>query len=186
MFINSQLASELNQHGFSSAFLTGPHGPVLFSAIPSLLRLLLVTDGTVTKALEAYFNVPIRVQLLSQFPTVNLAANDALALDAKRVILRSVQLIRTDSNMIMACARSTIALDLLPEDLADGLLAGHLGIGELIRSQGLDTYRQLRDLGVSEREGVLGVWRRYAICKQHIALMQVEEWFPWNVYASAN
>ncbi|HEY6529082.1 MAG TPA: chorismate pyruvate-lyase family protein [Cellvibrionaceae bacterium] len=154
--------------------------------MPSLLRLLLATDGTVTKALEAYFNVPIKVHLLSQYPTEDVPAKDMLALDSKRVILRTVQLVRTDSDTIMASARSTIALDLLPEDLAEGLLAGHLGIGELIRSQGMDTYRQLRDLGISEREGVLGVWRRYAICKQQEALMQVEEWFPWGVYAGSN
>jgi chorismate-pyruvate lyase len=85
----------------------------------------------------------------------------------------------------MAQAHSLIALDLLPADLAAGLLAGELGIGELIRSQGLDTYRQLVDLGISRREEALGIWRRYYICKQGTVLMQVEEWFPWTVYAAA-
>lgn len=159
----------------------------MFSAIPPLLRLLLVTDGTVTKALEAYFNVPIKVHVHSQCPisSSDLNRHENFGLSAQRVILREVTLEQADHQIVMAFARSTIALDLLPEDLAEGLLTGQLGIGELIRSQGLDTYRQLQDLGVSERDGVLGVWRRYAICKQQVALIQVEEWFPWNVYADS-
>jgi chorismate-pyruvate lyase len=157
---------------------------VLFSALPALLRLLLVTDGTVTKALEAYFNTPIQVHLLNQYPinTDDLTTSIECELNARRIILREVQLVRTSDQAVMAAARSLIALDLLPENLAEGLLAGHLGIGELIRSQGLDTYRQLRDLGISERDGQQGVWRRYVICTEQVALIQVEEWFPLAVY----
>ena len=51
--------------------------------------------------------------------------------------MRDVTLVRTDSHQLMAQAHSIIALDLLPADLAAGLLAGQFGIGELIRSQGL-------------------------------------------------
>lgn len=157
---------------------------MLFSGLPPLLRLLLVTDGTVTKALEAYFNAPIQVQLVRQHPihAQDLGRESLFQLNAQRIILREVALLRVHDQTIMAQARSSIALDLLPEDLAAGLLAGHFGIGELIRSQGLDTYRQLHDLGVSERDGQVGVWRRYAICKTSVALMQVEEWFPLRAY----
>ena len=187
LFINPQLAAQLNQHGFSLYSLDGPEGPVAYSSIPPLLRLLLVTDGTVTKSLEALFNIPIKVLVHSQEPkfAAALDANTRGNLKSERVLVREVSLVRTDSVQIMAHAHSRIALDLLPEELAAGLLAGQYGIGELIRSQGLDSYRQLEDLGVSRRDHALGIWRRYAICKQGTVLMQVEEWFPWNVYAGA-
>jgi chorismate-pyruvate lyase len=165
----------------------GPAGPIPYSSIPPLLRLLLVTDGTVTKSLEALFNIPIQIVVQRQ---ELLAATDvnkypACELNSQQLLMRDVTLVRTDSHQLMAQAHSMIALDLLPADLAAGLLAGQLGIGELIRSQGLDTYRQLVDVGVSRREDALGIWRRYAICKQGLVLMQVEEWFPWTVYAAA-
>lgn len=148
------------------------------------MRLLLVTDGTVTKSLEALFNIPIKVIVQRQEP-VAAAGYSASGLNSQQLLVRDVTLVRTDSHQLMAQAHSIIALDLLPADLAAGLLAGQFGIGELIRSQGLDTYRQLTDVGVSRRDESLGIWRRYAICKQGTTLMQVEEWFPWTVYAAA-
>lgn len=115
----------------------------------------------------------------------HLTEGELSGLASQQLLMRDVTLVRTDSHQLMAQAHSMIALDLLPADLAAGLLAGQFGIGELIRSQGLDTYRQLVDVGVSRREDALGIWRRYAICKQGLVLMQVEEWFPWTVYAAA-
>lgn len=97
-------------------------------------------------------------------------------------MLRQVQLVRSDTQSVLVQAESIIALDLLPLELADGLMAGKLGIGDLIRAQSLDTYRQLLDLGISQRAGRVGVWRTYAICREHQALMQVQEWFPWDVF----
>lgn len=146
-----------------------------------------MTDGTVTKSLEALFNIPIKVVVLRQeaMSAAHLTESELFGLASQQLLMRDVTLVRTDSHQLMAQAHSMIALDLLPADLAAGLLAGQFGIGELIRSQGLDTYRQLVDVGVSRREDALGIWRRYAICKQGLVLMQVEEWFPWTVYAAA-
>lgn len=146
-----------------------------------------MTDGTVTKSLEALFNIPIKVMVLRQeaMAAAHLTEGELSGLASQQLLMRDVTLVRTDSHQLMAQAHSMIALDLLPADLAAGLLAGQFGIGELIRSQGLDTYRQLVDVGVSRREDALGIWRRYAICKQGLVLMQVEEWFPWTVYAAA-
>lgn len=187
MSINAQFAKQLNHNGFSLYSLEGPEGPIAYSSIPPLLRLLLVTDGTVTKSLEALFNIPIKVIVQRQEPVAaaNLAQSVVCDLQSEQLLVRDVTLVRTDSHQLMAQAHSLIALDFLPADLAAGLLVGELGIGELIRSQGLDTYRQLVDLGISRREEALGIWRRYYICKQGAVLMQVEEWFPWTVYAAA-
>jgi len=178
----------LNQHGFSRQRLDSPEGPIDFGSIPPLLRLLLVTDGTVTKSIEALFNIPIKVLVARQEPVdkTEWISNYPFRLISSKMLARDVTLVRADSLQVMARAHSTIALDLLPRDLAAGLLEGKLGIGELIRSQGIDTYRSLTDVGISKRGDNLGLWRRYAICQRQLVLMQVEEWFPWTVYAWAN
>lgn len=177
------MAQELNQQGFSTASLAGPQGSVLFADIPPLLRLLLVTDGTVTKALEAYFNSAVQVHLIGQGREPSRAGVfDKINLVSKDLMYREVHLVKRVNHTVLAQAESIIALDRLPADLAESLLAGRFGIGELIRSQGLDTYRQLCDLGICERNAVLGVWRRYEICQQGTALIQVQEWFPWELH----
>jgi chorismate-pyruvate lyase len=144
---------------------------------------LLVTDGTVTQALEAYFNTKVHVQLLQQGrSTVLQEFFHQPKIPIADPMLRQVQLVRADTQSVLVQAESIIALNLLPLELAEGLLAGQLGIGDLIRAQSLDTYRQLLDLGINERAGKIGVWRTYAICHEHTALMQVQEWFPWEVF----
>jgi chorismate-pyruvate lyase len=188
------LAAALNRTGFvAHAQLGSAEQNLAFAQIPPLLRLLLVTDGTVTKSLEAYFAEPVVVQLQTQalqpprhWP-LHAAHSDSVALDQslQPLLSRQVKLCGEQSGLCYAQADSWIAIDLLPKHLAEGLLAGQLGIGELVRSQGLDTYRALQDLGVLQQDGQTWVWRDYAICTHQRELMRIREHFPLALYAAA-
>jgi chorismate-pyruvate lyase len=117
-------------------------------SLPPFLRTLLVTDGTVTKSLEAFFWEPVEVENLEQ-KTVTLQepVNWLKAQAGQQAVLRKVRLRGTNSGRIYAYAESIIRLEQLPEKLRDDLLAGKIGIGELLRESALETYREILDIG---------------------------------------
>ena len=164
------------------------------AALPAFLRTLLVMDGTVTKSLEAYFWEPVDVVKSRQFeasidapprPPVALLASGATRL------VREVSLVGRHSGRRFACARSWLALDALPAPLATGIREGQIGIGELLREQGVETYRQivaLNVLGAHHDDPLLGddgaVWvaRAYRIRVAGVPAILVSEFFPLELY----
>lgn len=147
--------------------------------LPPFLRTLLVADGTVTKSLEAYFWEPVDVVALAQAPRVLSAAVPALELAAQAEVLeRRVQLVGAESQRRYAEAHSLIRLDGLPDGLRAELLAGRIGIGELLRECGLETYREILDVGCQDDS----VYRTYRIVIQHRPAMLITETFPCAIY----
>lgn len=140
-------------HGFADGFRIGGSGrsSVAMESLPPLLRSLLVTDGSVTKTLEAYFWEPVRatgvkqrvVQAEAPITRLGLVAGDTLL--ARHVALRGGQ-----SGRHFANAFSAVHLDAIPAALRVRLLDGDIGIGNLIRSCGLESYRELLDLGMCD------------------------------------
>lgn len=115
-------------------------------ALPPFLRTLLVTDGTVTKSLEAYFWEAIRIELQSQ-SSIRLE-QDLPLISAKKgteVLQRDVILRGQPSDEIYCHASSYIKLESLREGLSSRLVKGEIGIGELLREVGLETYREIKD-----------------------------------------
>lgn len=123
--------------------------PVPIRSLPPFLRALLVTDGTVTKMLEAYFWEPVAVDTLRQefisaaaeIPWIDVAAGD-------RVILREVRLRGLDSDKVYALAFSVIRAEHIPPDFRQRLIDREIGIGALIRDSGLESYREVMEVGV--------------------------------------
>ncbi|GAB6141093.1 chorismate pyruvate-lyase family protein [Methylosoma difficile] len=162
--------------------------------IPPFLRTILITDGTVTKSLEAYYWEPVIVDMAYQ--NVEKTEQPIVWLKAEtgeEVLLRDVRLRGKNSGNCYANAFSVIHHQLLPENLRDGLLAGSLGIGMLIRDCGLETYRQILDVGVKKQ--MLGqvnidqptgkhdyVFRTYRIYIAHEPVIIITESFPWRIY----
>ena len=162
--------------------------------LPPFLRTLMVTDGTVTKSLEAFFWEPILVETLCQeevaFPT------DQEWLDIKRgdkVLQREVRLRGGDSGTVYAFARSLIRLEALPEPLREALLSGKIGIGELVRECGLETYREIQDMGREMDESLAEIfctehcgelaYRTYCIVANHKPAILITEYFPCRQFA---
>jgi chorismate-pyruvate lyase len=169
------------------------HPNVPMAALPPFLRTLLVTDGTVTKSLEAFYWEPIDVETVSQ--AISQAEADIEWLDVgsgEAIIARRVHLRGRASRVVYTSANSLIRPGLIPETLRDGLMAGALGIGELIRDCGLETYRELLEIGAGgstppgdRAEPAAGphIHRTYRIVVGGRPAILVTEYFPLAVFA---
>jgi chorismate-pyruvate lyase len=123
--------------------------PVPIDTLPPFLRALLVTDGTVTKMLEAYFWEPVVVDTLRQefitaeaeIPWIDVAAAD-------RIMVRRARLRGADSGKHYAHAFSVIRTELIPPFFRQRLIDREIGIGALIRDSGLESYREVMEVGV--------------------------------------
>lgn len=163
--------------------------------LPPFLRVLLSMDGTVTKALEGFFWEPIDVENLGQEEVA--LAHDLPWLELPRgasALNRRVRLIGEQSGTVYAYPQSTLRLDLLPVEVRRDILAGRIGIGELLRECGLETYREILDLG-SETNAELDpifnqqgyrdfIYRTYRIFLNHQPTILITERFPLALFAA--
>jgi len=112
--------------------------------LPSFLRTLLVTDGTVTKSLEAWFWENVKIQTVSNRLEILKDGVSGLEVEAgDKVLQREVLLKGVKSDTVYACARSTVSLKHLPQEIGLALEKGEIGIGELLREKGVETYRDI-------------------------------------------
>lgn len=172
---------------------TLPGGGVDFLRLPPLLRTLLVSDGTVTKFLEAFYWEPIRVRRIFH-GDVELE-NDIPALEMERgrhALQRKVVLQGMRTERVYAYAVSYINTELLWPWVREDLVRGRLGIGELLRDQRVETYRELlsygqhdagalsEHLGVEPMENV--IFRYYRIFMNRKPTLYISETFPVSHY----
>ena len=158
------------------------------AGLPPFLRALLATDGTVTKILEAYFWEPVAVDTLAQdlmtaerdIPWVEVAAGD-------QVLIRQAQLRGTDSGKVYATAFSVIRTERIPPAFRQRLIDREIGIGVLIRDSGLESYREVMEVGASEADtqatGEDRVFRTYRIIIDGVPVILITETFPLALYA---
>jgi len=119
------------------------------ASLPPFLRALLVTDGTVTKMLEAYFWEPVVVDTLRQEFIVTEAEVPWIDLPAgARVLVRRARLRGDDSGLHYAHAFSVIRTERIPTSFRQRLIDREIGIGALIRDSGLESYREVMEVGV--------------------------------------
>lgn len=162
-----------------------------------LLRTLLVIDGTVTTflsawALEALAVQPIRQQATT-LPVAGLpSAGSWLHADPGAPVLeRSVMLVGTGSQRLLAFAESVICTDRLPPPLQAGLLSGGLSLGQLLRMPGFESRREGLWYGreqpanlppaVAALTGPDFLTRTYRVSSGSQPLMLITERFPWQL-----
>lgn len=151
-----------------------------FHTLPPFLRVLLATDGTVTKSLEAYFWERVDVQVLEQgLVTLDAAVPAIDRQSGETVVRRSVVLRGRKSGREYVTAESLICFDLLSRNFQDDLHNRRLGVGELLLACGLETYREILELGGDPKTEV---WRRYRIVMEHRPFIQITERFPSALY----
>lgn len=151
--------------------------------LPAFLRVLLTTDGTVTKSLESYFWEAVGVERCHQ--GLSKLESECEPLDipsGAEVLNRHVRLQGKQSERIYAWAQSILVLARLPETLAKALLEERIGIGELVRESGLETYRELLEIGRECIESQECISRTYRIFVDGAAAIQVTEYFPLRVF----
>jgi chorismate-pyruvate lyase len=156
--------------------------------LPPFLRALLVTDGTVTKMLEAYFWEPVEVQTLEQ--RLIRAERPIGWLDVSRgdeVLIRRARLRGTERDTRYADAFSVIRVALIPKPFRQRLIAREIGIGVLIRDSGMESYREVLEVGVEPPGGELGndsdgIFRTYRIIIGAQPVILITESFPLALY----
>ncbi len=159
--------------------------PLPIETLPPFLRALLVTDGTVTKALEAYFWEPVVVDTLRQ-EFIDAAADIPwIAVDpGDQVMVREALLRGTDSNKEYARAFSVIRSELIPSSFRERLINREIGIGVLIRDSGLESFREVMEVGVEPApvDGDRALFRTYRIIIDGQPVILISETFPLALY----
>lgn len=189
--------SDRKYEGYSEhATLTADDGQqVPLAALPPVLRALLMTDGTVTKVLEAYFWEPVLVQaqrlqtVMAEQSLPCMQVNKGDALLTRQVILRGER-----TQRIYATALSAVRLSALPEPVQAALVAGQIGIGTLIRDSGMESFREILDMGaecqpqaeaaILPSDRLTAVHRTYRIISEGLPKILITEQFPMAAYRS--
>jgi len=190
-----KLKSFFRSSGYlADSFIKSDSGKELdLKDLPDFLRTLLVTDGTVTKSLEAWFWEPVIVKV-SRNECVALSKSlDGLEANfGDKVLQREVSLCGKKTERVFSTAQSTIALQFLPEDVSESLEKGSIGIGEILRDKGLETYRDIFKLNYlpnyqptqslsDELSGEI-ISRSYRIWVNERPAIIVNEFFSINFY----
>ncbi len=170
--------------------------PLDLTKIPAFLRTLLVTDGTVTKSLEAWFWENVQIQAVSN--RLEIIEGEILGLEVEagdKVLQREVKLKGLKSNTVYACARSTVSLKHLPQEIGLALEKGEIGIGELLREKGVETYRDIFNINylqkLPENDPLISslhpevLSRSYRIRVNGHPAIIVTEFFPVSIYKSS-
>jgi chorismate-pyruvate lyase len=158
-----------------------PPNSLDLASLSPLLRAFVVTDGTVTEFLEAYFLETVEIRKLSSLPKITLDCYE-----------REVVLVGKTSKRCYVHARSTIWLERLSVELRSGLLNSDRGIGRLLREYRIETYRQLLSywsepagqlagsFALREDDQLLG--RTYDVYYQEQVMMRITERFPLALF----
>jgi chorismate-pyruvate lyase len=159
--------------------------PLPIATLPPFLRALLVTDGTVTKALEAYFWEPVVVDTLRQefihaadeIPWIAVNEGD-------QVLVREALLRGDDTGKPYARAFSVIRTALIPPSFRDRLINREIGIGVLIRDSGLESFREVMEVGVEpdSHAAARALYRTYRIIIDGKPVILISETFPLDLY----
>lgn len=167
------------------------------SQLTPFQRALLVTDGTVTRFIEAYTFSSVEIVQLHQ-ETRTLPTNHAW-LDTEtgtEVVDRQVALQTEQKDgqqaTVHAYATSLIVLNRIPQVIREGLTRKGQGLGQLLQRSGLETRRDLlwwgldhpKDLPTVLRhlEGTPFLSRTYRIVTDGHPIILINERFPFNGY----
>lgn len=171
-------------------------GELDLSKLPPFLRTLLVTDGTVTKILEAYFWEPVSVDTLRQEAVTAEKAIHWIDVDpGTDVLVREARLRGLHSGNIYATAFSVIRPERIPTSFRQRLIEREIGIGVLIRDSGLESYREVMEVGIEPRrpehqaETLFPddkIFRTYRITIDRAPVILITESFPMSRYSSGD
>ena len=152
-------------------------------SVPPFLRSLLVADGTVTLALEAFFNEEIRIRTVRQEPLNLDHGISALEMNqGDECYFRQVQLMGESSNTIYASATSILNKHAIGQALFDELVDEHVGIGVILRNSAKGSFREVLSL---RKGGLLTNYdlnRTYRVSLNTKPALLITEEFPLEVY----
>lgn len=143
-------------------------------------RLLLSTDGTVTHALEALTRGEVNVDILKREVHGSTLH--------RQVVLRRG---RDDSPLVWA--ESEVNTRPMDMEMEDALVAGDIGIGDLLREQYAETRREILSMEPARTDdggfprfinggSYLYLKRTYRVYSDGDRLMEITEYFPKGLF----
>ena len=168
-------------------------GEINIAQLTPFQRALIVTDGTVTRLIEAYTLAPVEVVLLHQAEQTLCTEHIWLDLPSGAPVIAREVLLQTPSignetPKIQAYATSLIVSQHLPKGILDELESDPAGLGGILQNSGLETRRELlwcycetaRDLpqDIAHLEGEPLLSRTYRVLANTKPIMLITEKFP--------
>lgn len=167
----------------------------VWQSLGSRTRALLSTDGTLTLLLDAFSGESVETVLLAQHTDaadarsaramMGFAPNEAATL--RHVLLRTAL-----SKRNLVYAESCIAETRLPSRIRASLKQGIRPIGLLLRSERIESFRELLDWGIQPLndaphlkayfEANELLYRSYHIIVENRPLMRITEYFPRGLF----
>lgn len=123
----------------------------MFFDLPSVVRALMVTDGTVTMALEVIYKEPIEVELLDQHNLI--LDHDIKLLDmeaGEEVFYREVLLRGKQSRKTYVRAYSLLKKNTLSATLWEQLRNREIGMGVVLRNAAQGSFRKVLHMGLGD------------------------------------
>lgn len=165
-------------------------------ALSPLQRVLLGTDGSVTRILELACGAPVAVTTrLQEVVQADAAVAEKLAIrPGEEVNHRIVELKNTRSGETLIYAESYTPLSRLSPSFRDDLMRADIPIGKILEYHRLETRREILGMAAGSREpeiarifGLCGnplfLSRQYRIIHGESPLMHIEEVFPAERFA---
>ncbi|MDP7733124.1 chorismate--pyruvate lyase family protein [Mycobacterium sp. TY813] len=153
------------------------------------LRVLIDTDGTLTRMLRIVYRDEIEVSIISQrvrqAAAISIPEFDGLT---GRILDRQILLRGRNSGIPFIAAESLIAIDLLPASITNLLTETNRPIGEIIAASRLETYKEPVTVWIDELPTWTGlgnypsdrprvIKRRYCVTSGGQAVLVITEYF---------
>ena len=153
--------------------------------IPPFLRALLVADGTVTMALEAYFEEAINIRTIRQGRLDTPTSLPALGVNIGRsVLFREVELVGGTTGVCYVHACSVINESAINVSVFEQLVDEHEGIGVVLRNVAKGSFREVLDVSRLAVMANGDLSRTYRVSMSSIPAILITEEFPMQVYTA--
>lgn len=134
-------------------------------------RVLAITDGSVTRTLEAYFGGPVGIRTLSQEVKEADAVAKGLGIEKTDLVnFREVEIIDKKGNVLLT-AKSLTPLKRLEPGFKEDLMKADVPIGKLLEKHKIEARREIVDASIEGGK----VKRVYNIIRKGEILMRIEE-----------
>lgn len=139
-------------------------------------RSMLLTDGTVTRTLEAFVLEQVDARCIRQYEQPAGTVEDGWldAAPTERILVRHVDLVGSRSETRYARAESLIALDRLPPAFTAALTTEPEGIGAALQAAAAESYRELLFYGRPDDAVCARCYRIFIARKPAFV---IREWF---------
>lgn len=191
----SAISGRFDHCGPAAAFLIVPNDDSpdsvtkrqLWQRLSPVERALMAADGTLTLLLAALYGERIEVEVLWQSRKTLREPDTRLRLEAGgQLLVRHSLLKAAEIGLSLAYTESTIVLSRLSRSIRHELENGTKPIGLLLRSEAVETHRELEGWGdctpthqaTDYLDSTRNIFRTYQIISQALPLMTITEYFP--------